>query len=457
MKLPIRARLTLVAAVAMSVVLALGGVVLYLLFSSGLRDAVDQGLEARAETIIASIDSSGGGFADEGSILDPEEAFAQVVGAHGSLLDSSEAFEQALVVAASDLAGLGGRTFFDRSIPTDEGPVPARILAVPTDEGPVVVVGASLEDQRDALTQLATLLLIGIPLAVLATAGVGWMLAGAALRPVGRMRVETQAISVGDLDRRLSVPDSGDELAQLGETLNALLERLERSVERERRFVDDASHELRTPLTVLKGEIELALRTGRSKEELLAALRSAGEETDRLHVLADDLLVLARAQRGRLPLRASTIDLGDLARSAVDSMTAWARKGEVTVEARGSASASVDPDRIRQVVDNLLMNAVAATPRGGSVGVDVRTSDRVVSLDVTDTGPGFPNGGAESAFEPFTRGNDARSRTAGGAGLGLAIVRAIVQAHGGSVNAGASPDGTGACVSVRLPAAAASD
>ena len=194
----------------------------------------------------------------------------------------------------------------ERDAVTIEGEVvPARMLAVPISQGRVLVVGASLDDQRQTLGRLATSLAVGGPLALVLAVGVTWLLVGWTLRPVESMRGEAAAISASDPGRRLPVPGTGDELARLAETLNAMLERLEEAIERERRFVDDASHELRTPLANLKAELDLALRRSRTADELERALRSAAEETDRLARLADDLLVLARSDRGRLRSGAS--------------------------------------------------------------------------------------------------------------------------------------------------------
>ena len=182
-----------------------------------------------------------------------------------------------------------------------------RLLARPTDNR-VVVVGATREDRDEALSSLGTVLLTGGPIALLLAAGAGYWLASAALRPVGAMRREAAEISRLGSGRRLPVPPAGDELSKLGGTLNEMLARLESSAERERSFVASASHELRTPLALLKTELELALREGRSAEELRAAVASAAAESDRLVQLAEDLLVLARADEGRLPVRPERLD-----------------------------------------------------------------------------------------------------------------------------------------------------
>lgn len=173
--------------------------------------------------------------------------------------------------------------------------------------------------------------------ALLIATAIGWWVAGAALRPVERMRHEAAAISADEPGRRLPIPDTEDEIARLGTTLNQMLERLEQMLERERRFVDDASHELRTPLGILRTELELALRRARSRKDLEAALRSAAEESERLTTLAEDLLVLARSDRGRLPVRKENVDVARLADEAVTRFDTRAQLGGVRIERLGPA------------------------------------------------------------------------------------------------------------------------
>jgi signal transduction histidine kinase len=242
----------------------------------------------------------------------------------------------------------------------------------------------------------------------------------------------------------LPVPPTHDEIGRLGETLNAMLDRLEAGLERERAFVADASHELRTPLSVLKAELELALREGRTREELVAALRSAAEETDRLVALAEDLLVIARSDGGGLALRRERVGARELLEAAA------ARSPDVSIRAGDDAPLEVDRARIGQALGNLLDNA--HRHGGGRVELTAERRGERVRLSVRDDGPGFPDGFAPIAFERFTRADAARS--GGGAGLGLAIVAAIARAHGGTAGAGNRPEG-GAEVWLELPAAPA--
>jgi signal transduction histidine kinase len=242
-------------------------------------------------------------------------------------------------------------------------------------------------------------------------------------------------------------------LARLAETLNAMLERLEEAIERERRFVDDASHELRTPLANLKAELDLALRRSRTADELERALRSAAEETDRLARLADDLLVLARSDRGRLPIRREFVDVARMVGGTVETFAARASERGVVIDVRvpEELRADVDELRIRQALGNLLDNGLRYVPSGGRMRVAAERHDGSLWVEVRDTGPGFPPEFLPVAFEAFARPDVSRSRPGGGTGLGLAIVAAVAEAHGGTVVADNLPAG-GAVVVLSIPA-----
>ena len=337
-------------------------------------------------------------------------------------------------------------------MPTTDEPVIARLMETPAADGRVIVTGVAFDDQRDVLDHLLSLFSLAGLVAVVLAGAVGWVVAGAALRPVERMRVESEAVSGSEPGRRLAIPGTRDELAALGESLNRMLERLEAVVERERRFVADAGHELRTPLANLKAELDLALRRARSRSELVDALRSASEETDRLARLAEDLLLLAGADGGLLPMRREEVNVAELVRDTVDSFTGTAATLGITLRSSvdGGVVGNLDPARIRQAVGNLIDNALRHTPAGGLVAVKLSRAGDMLSITVTDTGDGFVATFLPSAFEAFTRADAARSRSAGGAGLGLAIVRVVAEAHGGTV-AATNKDEGGAVVILSIP------
>ena len=446
MGLRIRTRLTLASAGLVAVILLAAGAFVYVRFEGDLRAAVDAGLRSRADALL----SSGGEPAlPTAGLIESDEAFVQILSPDGDVLESTPGVTGAVIhpgdVPVARLEDTTARTV--------EEVVPARVLLVPLDDGRVLVVGASLEDQEEALARLATLLLVGGPAALGLVVIVVWLIVGAALSPVEAMRSEAAAISASEPGRRLPVHGTDDELARLGDTLNEMLERLQTALERERRFVDDASHELRTPLANLKAELDLALRRSRTLEELEAALRSAADETDRLVRLAEDLLVLARAKGGRLPVRREEVDAGALVRDIVHTFDGRASQRSVGLDrhAGDGVRANLDPLRVRQALGNLLDNALRHTPPGGRVAVGLARLDGEIAISVADGGPGFTPEFLDDAFEPFSRDDPARVRTDGGAGLGLAIVRAIADAHSGSVDLRNRPEG-GAEVVLRFPA-----
>ncbi|PZS40585.1 MAG: two-component sensor histidine kinase, partial [Pseudonocardiales bacterium] len=259
--------------------------------------------------------------------------------------------------------------------------------------------------------------------------------------------------------RRLAVPSTRDEIAALGATLNGLLARLQEALERERGFVADAGHELRTPLAILRTELELAARPGRSWEELVEAVSHAGNETDRLIRLAEDLLLLARADNAQTFLRPGPLALPDLlATAARGARTRAAERGvSVVVHSPSPLSVAADPDRLRQAVDNLLDNATRHAPAGSVVEITATSSPTgTVTVEVADRGPGFPEEFLPHAFERFHRAETARTRDGGGTGLGLSILQAIAQAHGGQATA-RNRSGGGAAVTLELPTDAAPD
>jgi len=241
------------------------------------------------------------------------------------------------------------------------------------------------------------------------------------------MRARAAEISASHRGQRLPVPAQRDELGRLGETLNDMLARLELAFERDRSFVSDASHELRTPLALLKTEIELALEEPRSKRELEAALRSAGEETDRLAQLAEDLLLLARIDKGLLPLRSTPTVLDELFERVAERFARRAREADRTIACDGHGIEIVgDSLRLEQALSNLVDNALRHGR--GTVRVDALERDGSVELHVGDEGDGFPSNFCPRAFERFSRADAGRS--GGGAGLGLAIVEEVAPTTG---------------------------
>lgn len=449
-RLPLRVRVTLVFAGAMAVVLAGIGLFLYLRLGVELDRTIEQSLRSRAGDVGALIEQADAGLAQSGRspLTEQGENLAQILDAQGHVVDSTPSLRDRPLLSESALRrALQGTTMLTSSV-GDDG---ARLLATPVtaqDRRLVVVVGAPLEDRDEAVRNLGSLLLVGGPVALLLAALAGFVALTAALRPVESMRRRAAAIHDAAPGQRLPVPPADDEIGRLGATLNAMLARLEEAFARERTFVSDASHELRTPLAILKAELELALRGGRTTDELEAALRSAAEETDRLVQLAEDLLVIARSDQGRLPIRTEDIRLDDLLEVVRERLLRRAgdRDADLVVDGPGGLTVAADPLRLEQALGNLLDNALRHG--GRHIRLSAAASGDAVELHVRDDGPGFPPAFIDSAFERFTRADSARGR--GGAGLGLAIVDAIARAHGGRVAARNDPGG-GADVSLTLP------
>ena len=443
-KLPLRLRLTLVFAVCTAATLSVVGAFVYLRTAADLLDTVDAGLRSRAAILVVDARKHGPDAVNVGSgLIEPDEAFAQVLDGSGVVVRSNEIVLATAMLPAGVATSLHAPTFFDRRLPGIDNVT--RVLAVPvrTPSGrAVVVVGGSLQDRADQLLQLGVTLAIVTPIALILISTAGWLLAGAALRPVERMRREAAAISSSDPESRLTLPPADDEIRRLGITLNAMLDRVQGSVERERRFVDDASHELRTPLSILKAELDLALARPRSSDELTAAIRSASAETEHLVRLAEDLLVLARSHDGQLPVRGETSDLHELLTMIAERHQLAADMARVALSVDApAADICVDVARLRQALDDLLDNALRHVPAGGRIGVIGFVDDGAIHLVVEDSGGGFSADVLSRAFEPFVRGQDGSSGDREGSGLGLAIVRVIAEAHGGSVQAENLPSG----------------
>jgi two-component system OmpR family sensor kinase len=434
-----------------ALVLAATGVFVYLQFQNDVNTTVDAGLRSRANELAAAVRRSGSGVIAGGQqLVGRTESFAEVLEPSGKVVDSSPAVGEVDLLDPDQLAAAAtGPVFVDR------GPLPgldqgSRLLAVPVkapDGDRIVVVGASTADTDDAQTDLAQLLLLGLPAALILASLAGYGVATAALRPVEAMRRRAEEISTASPDERLPVPATRDEVARLGETLNEMLARLGDALEREREFVADAGHELRTPLAILRTELELALAEGRSPEELRAALASAAEETDRLTQLSEDLLTIAQTERGELPLRIEPLRLGDAFASVERRFARRATEAGRRIEAGEGGELTIPADHLRldQAIGTLVDNALRYG--AGTIALAARHAGESVEVHVTDDGDGFPPDFLDRAFERFSRAPGARE---GGSGLGLAIVATVAAAHGGSVGAANRPAG-GADVWLAIP------
>ncbi len=436
----------------MALVLGATGVFVYLRFASEIDATINSGLRSRANDVASLVKEADSGLREgDRNLVGPRESFAEVLDAGGGVADSSLALGDQVLLTPSQLRrALQGPVYIDR------GPLPgledeSRLLAVPVEargRKQVVVVGTSTEARNESLTDLAQLLLVGGPFALLLASLAAYGVAAAALKPVEAMRSRAAEISAAEPERRLPVPPTHDEVARLGKTLNEMLERLGEALEHERAFVADASHELRTPLAILRTELELALAAGRSQGELRVALASAAEETDRLTQLSEDLLTIAQTVRGELPLRRARLDVREILAGVSRRFARRAEEGGREIEVSASPALVLEADRLRldQAVGSMVDNALRYG--AGTIELEASAGERSVEIHVMDRGEGFPQEFLSRAFERFSRASS--SHRDGGSGLGLAIVQTVARAHGGDAHA-ANREGGGADVWLTLP------
>ncbi|MCK9904474.1 two-component sensor histidine kinase [Parafrankia colletiae] len=486
--MPLRIRLAAVFALGTLFVLAGLGVLFYVLLRTSLQSSLDEGLSARAEALRTRLTGTSPPFGRELASASP---FTQLIGADGRVLAASPpTLTDPLADSTVLTTARTGETFGTGSLRTAEDDDDDDEEEEESDEEQVRLVAepVSLASGQQAVLVVASptditdlaedrirdvMVLAGTPM-VLLSALAAWVLSGSALRPVERMRRQAAAMEAADIGGRLEIPRTRDEIAALATTMNGLLDRLQAARARDRAFVADAGHELRTPLTNLKAELELALRPGRSHGDLTEAVSAAAFETERLIRLAEALLALARFDADPLQLaNRETVSVRDVLDRAVRAATpaAQAREARLRLHTDGPLLVDVDPDRVRQAVDNLLSNAIRHAPPATCIDVDAgvtpdppATADgpergdgsaarqegrATVRITIRDRGPGFPADFLPRAFERFTRADTARSRAQGGTGLGLAIVAAVATAHGGRANAANHPEG-GAVVSLLL-------
>jgi signal transduction histidine kinase len=447
--LPIRVRLTGAFAASTALVAVIGAVVFTNLVREGLLNVVDTDLRVRAAPLVQAVQHE----TPASDLPMPADLVAQVFDPSGRAVRSSTGLRGSELVGAAQRRATSAQARY-LTVRRQED---TRVLATPVERSDgrwLVVVGLSLGPLYDLAADVALDLSLGAAAITVLGAVGGWLLAGAALRPVERLRRGVAEISERDPESSLMVPATRDELAALASTMNELLGRLRAGVARERRLVSDAAHELRTPLAILRTELELARRPGRTREELAEAVAGSSSEVGRLIRIADDLLLLASFDEGVALEIWPAEKVAPILKSAaaLAGGAAAARGVRITVDVPDELAAAVDPGRIRQAVDNLVSNALRQAPPGSEVGLAAREEGGSVVIEVTDEGPGFPLDFLPYAFVRFRRADPGRSRGQGGTGLGLALVRAIAQGHGGDAGAG-NRDRGGARVWMTIPKA----
>lgn len=419
----------------MLLMLASAALFVYLRLRADLDERIDTSLQSRVDGLLDPRREPGlVGVALE----DPEETFVQLLSSSGEVLDSVGTVQgAALTPAEAGRARTEGVTL-ERDLPGVDGRARVLAEAAPGEAGAIVVVGQSLVDRNDALSNVVSSFAVGGAVATLLASVIGYGLAAAGLAPVEAMRRRAREVSLRAGDEGLPLPAAQDEIRRLGETLNEMLARLRAAFERESRFVADASHELRTPIAIIKTELEGALQVADPQNPVHASLVAATEECDRLGQLAEDLLIIAHAADGQLPIRREPTDVAALLGGVRDRFADRAqRRGRfIRVEDNGDLVQNLDPIRMRQALGNLVENALRHGD--GTIEMRARRGADGIEIDVSDEGPGFPPDFTSRAFERFSRAD--RSRSSEGVGLGLAIVQTIAQAHGGSaLVAGTTP------------------
>ena len=316
----------------------------------------------------------------------------------------------------------------------------------------VVQVGQPLVSVNERMQDIIFLLLLCTPLALLFSAYGSYWLAGHAFRPIHRLTDIAHEIGAKDLHQRVPIPHANDEVRELALIFNQMIGRLEQAFNQQRRFVADASHELRTPVSVIRSITDVALAQPSAPEEYVLVLKEINAESERLGKLINDLLALARADEGLVQFDHDTVQLDLLTSDVVDSMEALAaeRKIILTVGELHTATILGDAARLIQVIMSLVDNALTYTNAGGSVTLSVKTTKTHALLIVRDTGIGIAPKDQPHIFERFYRADPARSRAAGGSGLGLSIVDWVVRAHDGTVSVESRP-GQGSTFTVVLP------
>jgi signal transduction histidine kinase len=457
-RLPVRSRLTLAFAAVMAVVLAATGLFIHERLRSDLDQAINRTLSARAADVAALAQQSDTGLRDaRGSRAGSRGIeLAQLIDPSGRVIDHTAGVSsRPLIDVAGQAAVRHGTPMIADVRLAGDGPV--RLLAerVPAQgEMLIVLVGEPLENRDRAVGDLTHVLALGGPAALVLASIAGYFLIGAALSPVEAMRRRAAAISAASLSDRLPSAGGNDELGRLGHTLNEMLARIHAAVARERAFVSDAGHELRSPLAMLRTELELVAREQPTGGALQSAVDSAVEEIDGLSRLVDDLLLLGRAEEHGLSVRAGRVSALDLLERAADRArrAPAATDKRIVVDAAADTEILVDDALVARAIDNLLANALR------HARVEIRLISRVrgacVELHVLDDGSGFAPEFLPRAWDRFARADAAR--TADGAGLGLAIVRTITEAHGGESHV-ANRAGGGADAWVCLPTAVARD
>jgi len=451
-RMSLRRKLALGYAIAIALVLGITALAVEISFEDELEYNIDASLRAQADAV-ASLVGHGGTSPPMTTVqrlVSRQAGFAQVLDTQGRILTATEPVEGIPLLPPSKLAAARrGTVIVERKRIAELGKH-VRMAAEPVPGRPqrIVVVARSVRDRERGIDSLGSAMAVAFPLGLLLAVIAGYIVSALVVRPVEEMRRRAETLSLVEPGARLPVPESGDEFAALGESLNDMIARLERSFVQERQLTWQTKEQLHAPLESLRTELQTALAQKRPVEEMEAALQAAANETDRLVRLAEELLVVARADEGTLPIEREQTDLtwlmvqaGERAR---DRSEFTERPLEVVV--RRAVPIRADPEQVGTALDNMIDNAFLYGQ--GRIRLFPVQRNGNLEVHVTDEGPGFPDSFLPRAFERFTRADPAEGR--GGAGFGLAVVEAVAHAHGGEAGAANRPAG-GADVWISLP------
>lgn len=460
----LRARLTTWYGVFLLLILGFFGAGLYATVEHTLYKGTDDKLLALAK-VVGQTEPKGPlppgmdpfrGFLDE--FFNTRSRFIQVLdpsGNVGSWSSNLDRGELAVSKAAIERAGRGLSTYET----TASGNFPKlRTLTHPVVRrgrvSSVIQVATSLETIEETLSTLFWILTLGLPALLVVALGIGWFVAGRALKPVSEVIESINGLDADKLDSRIARHQNTAEVRELAENFNSLLDRIEEAFKKVKQFSADASHELRTPLTVLKGEAEVALRKERSPDEYKAVIASSVQEIDRMTRIVQNLLLLSKGDLGEIPITPEKVDLSFLLEEVSEKAKVMAENKGLVFRAEPPLTPVIlaaDPLHLRQLIWNLLDNAIKYTPRGGSVLLrHAPVDDSWAIVEVEDTGIGISEADKEKIFERFHRVDDSRASSDGGSGLGLAISQWAAKMHGGRIEVESAPE-EGSRFKVYLP------
>lgn len=458
----VRTRLTAWYTGLLTVTLLVVGVTAYVLLSYSLSHEMDTALHSVAGTLAEQGSASSKTFppSEVGELFrrffgfSPWDPYFQMRDPAGNRQEQ-QSFSRRLPLSREALDNaLKGFSTFETVQGLDDYPV--RVLTMPVVEGNRVVniiqVGMTLRSLYETRFRFLLIMAGLLPLGLVLAGTGGWALAHRVLQPVSKMTEAARRISSEQLDKRLEEPGTGDELDNLAKTLNGMLSRLDDAFRQVRQFSADVSHELQTPLTILKGELEVALRSARTPDEYQATLKSALEEVDRIARLVEGLLLLARAEAGVLRMDRREIDLEQVLATVHRQFKPLAEGRGVELHLGPAEPLRVegDPERIQRMVSNLVDNAIKYTGPGGMVSLALKKEGAMAAIAVSDTGIGIPGEERERIFQSFYRTSEARSIAEKGTGLGLSIARSIAAAHNGTIRVESNLD-RGSIFTILLP------